>query len=72
CWQSIYYYFNKWSKDGSFRKVWIGLLLLNKRKLDMSSLQLDGSHTPSRMGGEKLGYQGRKKAKTTNSIFLCD
>ncbi|WP_262885048.1 transposase, partial [Elizabethkingia argenteiflava] len=42
CWQSIYYYFNKWSKDGSFRKVWIGLLLLNKRKLDMSSLQLDG------------------------------
>ncbi|NAW50494.1 hypothetical protein GNY06_03535, partial [Elizabethkingia argentiflava] len=28
--------------------------------------------TPSRMGGEKLGYQGRKKAKTTNSIFLCD
>ncbi|WP_394350843.1 transposase, partial [Elizabethkingia argenteiflava] len=72
CWQSINYYFNKWSKDGSFRKVWIGLLLLNKRKLDMSSLQLDGSHTPSRMGGEKLGYQGRKKAKTTNSIFLCD
>ncbi|NAW49930.1 hypothetical protein GNY06_00465 [Elizabethkingia argentiflava] len=36
----------------------------------MSSVQLDGSHTPSRMGGEKLGYQGRKKAKTTNSIFL--
>ncbi|NAW49883.1 IS5/IS1182 family transposase, partial [Elizabethkingia argentiflava] len=40
----------------------IGLLILNKRKLDMSSVQLDGSHTPSRMGGEKLGYQGRKKA----------
>ncbi|NAW51527.1 IS5/IS1182 family transposase, partial [Elizabethkingia argentiflava] len=69
CWQSIYYYFNKWSKDGSFRKAWIGLSLLNKRKLEMSNVQLDGSHTPSRMGGEKLGYQARKKAKTTNSIF---
>lgn len=71
-WQSVYYYFNKWSKDGSFKKVWIGLLLNNKRQLDMSSVQLDGSHTRSRMGGEEIGYQGRKKSKTTNSIFLCD
>ena len=72
CWQSIYYYFNKWSKDGSFRKIWIQLLISNKRILDMSSVQLDGSHTRSRMGGEAVGYQGRKKSKTTNSVFLCD
>lgn len=71
-WQSIYYYFNKWSKDGSFRNVWIALLSSNKRKLDMSSVQLDGSHTRSRLGGEQVGYQGRKKCKTTNSLFLCD
>ncbi|NAW50140.1 IS5/IS1182 family transposase, partial [Elizabethkingia argentiflava] len=32
-------------------------MLLNNRKMDKSSVQLDGSHTPSRMGGEKLGYQ---------------
>ncbi|RNA62864.1 IS5 family transposase [Chryseobacterium nematophagum] len=71
-WQSIYYYFNKWSKDGSFKKIWVHLLSHHKRKLDLSSVQLDGSHTRSRMGGESVGYQGRKKGKTTSSIFLCD
>lgn len=71
-WQSVYYYFNKWSKDGSFKKIWVLLLCCNKRKLDLSSVQLDGSHTKSRMGGESVGYQGRKKSKTTNTIFLCD
>jgi transposase len=71
-WQSIYYYFNKWSKDGSFKKIWIHLLIKNKRLLDMSSVQLDGSHTRSRTGGESVGYQGRKHCRTSNIIFLCD
>ena len=38
----------------------------------MSSVQLDGSHTRVRLGGESIGYQGRKKSKTSNIIFLCD
>ena len=71
-WQLIYYYFNKWSKDGSFKRVWINLLIKNKKFLDMSSVQLDGSHTRSRTGGESVGYQGRKHSKTSNIIFLCD
>lgn len=71
-WQTIYYYFHKWSRDGSFQNVWISLLLQNKRKLDLSNVQLDGSHTRCRMGGESSGYQGRKSAKTSNMIFLCD
>ena len=71
-WQSVYYYFSKWSKDGSFKQIWLNLLLGNKRKLDMSCVQLDGSHTRCRMGGESVGYQARKKSKTTNSIFLSD
>ncbi|MEN5308958.1 transposase [Chryseobacterium cucumeris] len=25
-WQLIYYYFKKWSKDGSFKRIWIFLL----------------------------------------------
>ncbi|ATA88640.1 IS5/IS1182 family transposase [Capnocytophaga stomatis] len=70
--QTVYYYFNKWSKDGSFKRIWLNLLLENRRKLDLSSVQLDGSHTRCRMGGQSVGYQLRKKSKTTNSIFLCD
>jgi hypothetical protein len=38
----------------------------------MSSVQLDGSYSPSKRGGEEVGYQGRKKCKTTNALFLTD
>lgn len=71
-WQSVYYYFNKWSKDGSFKRVWISLLRANRKLLDLSSIQIDGSHTPAKNGGSAVGYQGRKSCKTTNSLFLCD
>jgi transposase len=71
-WQSVYYYFNKWSKDGSWQQVWIHLLQANRSFLDLSSIQLDGSHTPAKRGGEAVGYQGRKSAKTSNSLFLSD
>lgn len=71
-WNSVYYHFNKWSSDGSWKKLWIKLLSIEKSKLDMSSVQLDGSHTPAKRGGEAVAYQHRKKAKTTNALFLTD
>ncbi len=71
-WQKIYYYFNKWSKDGSFLKVWQQLLQNNMHLLDLSTAQFDGTHTPCKRGGESVGYQGRKSCKTSNSLILCD
>lgn len=71
-WQSVFYYFSKWSKDGSWYRLWTIILELNRQFLDMSSVELDGSHTPTKRGGEQVGYQGRKKAKTTNILFLTD
>ena len=71
-WQTIYYYFNKWCKDGSFLTVWQNLLQNNKYLLDLSTAQFDGSHTPCKRGGESVGYQARKSCKTTNSLILCD
>jgi hypothetical protein len=38
----------------------------------MSSIQLDGTHTPTKHGGEAVAYQGRKKSKTGNMIILTD
>ena len=70
-WNTIYYYFNKWSKDGSFQRVWLNILEKNKSKLDLSCAQIDGSHSKTK-GGESRGYQSRKSANTTNAIFLCD
>jgi len=33
---------------------------------------LDGSHTTALRGGEQVAYQGRKKRKTTNSLYFTD
>ena len=71
-WQSVYYHFNKWSKDNSWQQLWVQLLKANKPNLDLSSIQLDGSHTPAKRGGQAVAYQGRKKCKTTNALFLTD
>ena len=38
----------------------------------MSSIDLDGSHTTALRGGECQSYQGRKKRKTTNAIYVTD
>lgn len=71
-WQNIYHHFKEWSKDGSWQRVWIELLRNNYKYLDLSSIQLDGSHTVARGGGEATGYQGRKSNETTHSLFLAD
>lgn len=71
-WNSVFYHFVKWSKNGSWQRVWAILLEQHKHLLDMSSIQLDGSHTPAKRGGEQVEYQGRKKCKTTNLLFLTD
>lgn len=71
-WQSIYYHFNKWAKDGSWQQLWIALLKKYRSCLDLSSMQLDGSHTLAKNGGACVGYQKRKKAVTTNMLFLAD
>ena len=71
-WQSVYYHFQKWCKDGSWEKVWNKVLEKHKNTLDLSSIQLDGTHTPSKRGGEAVAYQGRKKCKTSNMLILVD
>lgn len=38
----------------------------------MRQLNLDGSHTIAKKGGESVAYQGRKKAKTSNILPITD
>lgn len=71
-WNSVYYHFNKWNKAGCWRKIFVNLLRENRQYLDLSRLSLDGSHTPSKNGGEAVAYQGRKSCKTTNALFIVD
>lgn len=71
-WESVYYYFNKWCADGSWERLQLSVLDNSREELDMSSVSLDGSHTIAKKGGEAVAYQGRKKARTTNILFLTD
>lgn len=71
-WQGIYYHHLKWVRDGSWRVVWIELLKANHDKLDLSSVQLDGSQSLCKKQGEHISYQGRKSGRTTNGLFLAD
>jgi transposase len=71
-WESVYYYFNKWSKSGCWQKIWSNILNKNLKHLDLSSVEFDGSHTPAKNGGDAVGYQGRKSCNTTNALFISD
>lgn len=71
-WQSVYYHYNKWCKSGEWERIYYAILRENKADLNLSSVNLDGTHTPAKKGGKKVAYQGRKKAKTSNLLLLTD
>ena len=51
-WQNIYYHYAKWTKDGSFEKLFNSTHHSMKDSLALECIQLDGSHTPSKKGGK--------------------
>lgn len=69
---AIYHHFRKWCKDGSWKKAWMNFLKQHKSMLDLSLMLMDGTHSPAKKGGESVCYQGRKKTKTSNTIWLAD
>ena len=69
---AVYYHFRKWSRDGSLEKVWQGSIMTIADTLNLSELNLDGSHVIAKKGGESVAYQGRKRAKTTNILPITD
>jgi transposase len=69
---AVYYHYRKWSNDGSLEKVWQGSIEAIEGGLNLSELNLDGTHTPAKKGGEAVAYQGRKKAKTSNILPIAD
>ncbi|MBC8507686.1 MAG: IS5 family transposase [Chloroflexi bacterium] len=69
---AVYYHFRKWSRDGSLEKVWQGSVMTIGADLNLSELNLDGTHVIAKKGGESVAYQGRKKAKTTNILPISD
>jgi transposase len=71
-WQAVYYHFQKWSADGSLQRVWQASIQTIHSSLDLSQLNLDGSHIIAKKGGESVAYQPRKRAKTSNLLPITD
>jgi Transposase DDE domain len=71
-WQAVYYHFQKWSADGSLQRVWEQSIETIRQDLNLSQLNLDGSHAIAKKGGESVAYQHRKRAKTSNILPITD
>ena len=48
--QVPYYHFRKWSKDGSLQRLFDASILSIQGELDLSELNLDGSHSAAKKG----------------------
>ena len=71
-WQDVYYHFNEWGKQGTWKNWWLTSLRPHRRTLNLSSVQLDGSTTLAKNGGAAIDYRGRMAGRTTNALFLAD
>ena len=69
---AIYHHFRKWVKDGSWQRVQQQIIGQYKHLLNLSVALFDGTHSLAKRGGEQVAYQGRKKGKTTNTLWLTD
>ncbi len=65
-------HFAQWCRDGSFKHLWQHSILTIHDDLDLSELNLDGTHCLAKKGGESVAYQGRKKGKTCNILPIMD
>jgi transposase len=71
-WWAVYHHFRKWSRDGSLERIWQHSVQAVQDQVDVSVLNLDGSHAVAKKGGEAVAYQGRKRAKTSNILPMTD
>lgn len=55
-WQAVYYHHNKWSKDGSYRKLFENSVITLDAlgKLDLTILHGDGSNVVAKKGANRL------------------
>ena len=64
--------YSHWSKDGSLEKVWQASIVCIQADLDLSPMNLDGSHAIAKKGGGGVAYQARKRAKTSTILPITD
>ncbi len=62
-WQVPRYHFYKWSRDGSLQRLFDAGILSIKYELNVSVLNLDGSHTVATKGAKASSIKGGRKRR---------
>jgi transposase len=62
-WQVPRYHFYKWSKDGSFERLFQAGVLEIRYQLNLSILNLDGSHSAAKKGAKMSPIKDARKRK---------
>jgi len=70
-WQSVYYYFRKWKRNGLFEEIHdflVGTLRQKRGKLLLPSVGIIDSQSvkTSNVCEDEIGYEGGKKIKEEN------
>ena len=70
----IYSAFRRWEADGCFDAVFAGSVrtLHQRGRLDLGVVHGDGTTTPSKKGGDNLGFSGHKHFKGDKVVAFCD
>lgn len=62
-WQVPRSHFYRWSKDGSFQRLFDAGILLIKYEVNLSVLNLDGSQTVANKGAKASSIRGERKQR---------
>ncbi len=65
--QVPYYHFRKWSKDGSLQRLFDASIITIKGELNVSELNLDGSHSAAKKGAKRSRIRDVRRQKPATS-----
>src|SRR5215212_4371947 len=61
--QVPYYHFRKWSRDGSLQRLFDASIMTVKGELNLSELNLDGSHSAAKKGVKQSAIKATRKPR---------
>ena len=67
--QVPYYHFRKWSRDGSMQRLFDASITTIRGELNVSELNLDGSHSAAKKGAMRLPIKDESMPKRATSCL---
>ena len=61
--QVPYYHFRKWSRDGSLQRLFDASIMTIKGELNLSEINLDGSHSAAKKGAKQWPIRDERKPR---------